>query len=126
MNPFHNIDPALLDNSTTPNPLTMTNQFVSQDGSATDGNSMPAGELAHCSASLFSQPLSLLSSGSSLQIWVMSGSALCPWEWHGNGHSLGGGSGTFKLRHHAPGFCELVRHLIIHFTRTRIYFKYSE
>jgi hypothetical protein len=42
----HNIDPALLDNSTTPNPL--TNQFrIIQDGSATDGNSMPAGEPVH-------------------------------------------------------------------------------
>jgi hypothetical protein len=37
MNSFHNIDPALLDNSTTPNPSSLTNQFISQDESmATD------------------------------------------------------------------------------------------
>jgi hypothetical protein len=42
MNPFHNIDPALFDSSMMPNAL--TNQFNSQDGSATDGSFMPAGE----------------------------------------------------------------------------------
>jgi len=55
MNPFHNIDPAL-DNSTTPNPSSLTNQFISQDGSAaTDGNTiiaMPAGEPVQCPYSL--------------------------------------------------------------------------
>ena len=53
-----NIDPALPDNSMTPNPL--TNQFISQDGSATDGNSMPAGEpvpsLAVLSIIILSEP----------------------------------------------------------------------
>ena len=50
MNPFHIIDPALLDNSTTANPS--MNQLISQNGSATDGNSMPAGEPVHRPCSL--------------------------------------------------------------------------
>jgi hypothetical protein len=56
-NPFLIIDPALLDNSTTANPL--TNQLTSQDGSATDGNSMPAGEPVHrpCSLSAATEPI---------------------------------------------------------------------
>ena len=97
-------NPALLDNPTMPNPPAnpLMNQFISQDGSATDGNSMPSGEPVHCLASLFSQPLSLLSS---LQIWVISALGPC------------------TLRQHMPGFCKLVRHLI--HASIQVYFKYN-
>jgi len=81
-----NIDPALLNQSTTPNPP--TNQLISQDGnSAVDGNSMPAGEPVHCSASLFSQLLSLL--------YRISGTVLGPGGRHA--HAFG-----------SLGTCELV------------------
>lgn len=80
-----NIDPALLNRSTTPNPL--ANQLISQDGnSAVDGNSMPAGEPVHCSAFLFSQLLSLLSR--------ISGMVLGPGGWHAH---VFGSLGTSEL-----------------------------
>lgn len=81
-----NIDPALLNRSTTPN--LATNQLISQDGnSAVDGNSMPAGEPVHCSAFLFSQLLSLSSR--------ISGTVLGTGGWHA--HAFG-----------SLGACELV------------------
>ena len=64
MNFLSNIDPALLECSTTPNPP--MNRPITQDGSLSDGNSMPAGEPVYCSASLFSQPLSPSCSGRSV------------------------------------------------------------
>jgi hypothetical protein len=84
-----NIDPVLLNHSTMPNPP--MNQLVSQDGNSTvDGNSMPAGEPVHRSASLFSQLLNLSS-----RICVISGTVLGPGGWHA--HAFG-----------SLGTCELV------------------